>query len=411
VAPAGAKPAPEGRLAGVGQIFANLGAFAVVLGAVAAATVAIVTVLPGHNGPPSDRDAVFTSLNVSPNTSLSAYSERVSVAVALTGPPRAGRLLPVAYRSAVLVDADTTTTSTTPTAGTTTEGQPPDGATGDGTASSSGDDGDTPTATTTTPTTVSTTDETQSTMSNVVTDTQPASTTGPGTGGAETSTTDTDTSTTDTDTSTKDSQTPPVANGGAGPGVGYGPSPSEVAATTTAAAHSGVIVGSSGGAGPVREVVALPPACTSGHVARCGLTPEIRRGASPAKVAHLLAALFTDSRGTSCDGEFHPEGALVDFDLRLVGFYGQPVTVRWSLWPDGGSHALHREWLDSVPAYRFTPAASDASFAEPIWVPEPLVSGRYFVALVVTDRHGVERASANSKSFDLPPVKPDQSRC
>lgn len=400
-----AKPRPPGLLGGVEHAAVGFGGVAVAVTALATLVVAVVAILPGLTTPPPSREAMFTSVHVSPDTTLSDYSQHVSVAVAVHSEnPRAIQLRPVAFRSELVADTGVTATTdtgptpgttaeTTPSSDTSTEPSPQVGATAETLSTPGGPPGGilppitTPVPGITVPAVANPVDKVGDAVKQGVHDLL------------------TPTTVTGTGTSTSTSPIPPPHN----PEVivGNGATSATVANATTQAAGVVVTAGTSGGS----ETVALPPDCTSGRVARCGLTPEIPRGVSPEKAAHLLAALFADSRGLSCHHKFHPEGALLNFDLRLVGFYGQPVTVKWSLWPDGASHPLRRQWLDSVPAYRITPQASDASFAEPIWVPEPRASGRYHVMLVVTDHHGVERASASSKTFRLRPVTAAGARC
>ncbi|MEA2299333.1 MAG: hypothetical protein QOF77_2269 [Solirubrobacteraceae bacterium] len=378
-----------GALASGKRALLSLKNVALGLGALAAAISAVVALLPGGHAPPAALEATFTSLEVVPDTTLSDYSAHVAQLTASVGEAvDLTHTRPAAYRLPAS-EPLSTRSSSTPAAVAAT-------------------------ATTATDTTTTTTDTGAGTDTNP-TPTQPTNT---DTTTTDTTTTDTTTDTTTTDTTTTDTTSPPSATTGTTPStLGRTALPNEATkigkyvigsgATATLVAQSTQLLEASMvrlADGTAAEV-SLPPACTTGMVDQCGLTPAIKHGADPAAAAQALAAMFADTRGVYYHKKFSPEGVLVDFGLRLTGFYGRPVTVRWSLWHEGGSQPLPQRWLRSIVAYRFTPNAVDESFSNPIWVPEPPLQGRYYVQLVVFDRDGIRRAAMNSQVFALPAWK------
>lgn len=344
---------------------------------VAAGLVAIAAAVALLRPKPSPApEASFGSVEVETGQTLDEFSAVAKQVFASFAVPSKGRVVLVAYNPetpssatpAMTGDprtggttADPTTTDSTSNATSTTSTTAP-GATANGTTAT----GTTATGTTTTGTTTT-------------------GTTTAGTTTTGTTTTGTTTTGTRPNAAILSAVHPPfrvnpgvvaVTVRGVG-AVGNAPPPSTLESAT------------SGVAGP-SDVIVVPPACTTGQVFRCGLTPEIghelERRVSPLAAAREVDQIFRDARVVHEGRRAYPLGLIVNFDLTLVGFDGQGGTLAWNLTPVGGAQAQAPWWDRFEPAYEVTPHNSPWSRPLSLWIPEPSRLGTYDVSLYYTVR-------------------------
>jgi hypothetical protein len=93
-------------------------------------------------------------------------------------------------------------------------------------------------------------------------------------------------------------------------------------------------------------------------------------------------------------------GALVTYDLRLVGFDGERVTVGWSLWTASKRARLPENWMFSRRAAVVEADRQDDSAAGMVWIPLPRDRGPYFIRLSLYDDQGVELDNADTPEVD-----------
>lgn len=126
-------------------------------------------------------------------------------------------------------------------------------------------------------------------------------------------------------------------------------------------------------------------------------------GAAPAADEPVSAAavleMFEQTRTVPSGGKTEPVGVTVDFDVGAVGYKGDRLDVRWSMFSASTKRRVPRPWLRNRRALLLEPEADDDKGSGSFWVPLPRGDGRWFVRVSLYDKRGQRITYADTEKF------------
>jgi len=134
-------------------------------------------------------------------------------------------------------------------------------------------------------------------------------------------------------------------------------------------------------------------------IADAVLDPDSHEPVSPDVAAQRVVELFQQTRtSVTPGGTQEPLGVEVDVNVELSGLAGQPVWLRWSIYPAAGGPHLFGAWLGSFVANQLTPSTDDDTGSVSLWLPMPVEPGPYLAKLELFAK-GQTLASATTPTF------------
>jgi hypothetical protein len=123
------------------------------------------------------------------------------------------------------------------------------------------------------------------------------------------------------------------------------------------------------------------------------------RIANQAVSADKVLEIFEQTRTAPAEGGSEPVGVTVDFDVGAVGYKGDRLDVRWSMFSASTKRRVPRPWLRNRRALLLEPEAEDDKGSGSFWVPLPRGDGRWFVRVSLYDKRGQRITYADTERF------------
>lgn len=115
--------------------------------------------------------------------------------------------------------------------------------------------------------------------------------------------------------------------------------------------------------------------------------------------AGKVLEIFEQTRTAPAEGGSEPVGVTVDFDVGAVGYKGDRLDVRWSMFSASTKRRVPRAWLRNRRALLLEPEADDDKGSGSFWVPLPRGEGRWFVRVSLYDKRGERITYADTEKF------------
>lgn len=112
-----------------------------------------------------------------------------------------------------------------------------------------------------------------------------------------------------------------------------------------------------------------------------------------------VVAVFKATRSVLTPEGREPLGVLVDFEVGAVGFEGERLDVRWTLYGARTRRRVPREWLANRRALLLEPDVEDERGSATMWVPLPKARGPWFVRLSLFDSRGRRLTFVDTRRF------------